>query len=327
MNKLFKNCCLVALGLLVLGLAEKKANAALTVVGNWEGGANDGWSDWIGDVPITDPSVSSIYSFSNTIGVTNGSSSLHVTATGYTQDLSIKLQMNPTDPAANHPDMRPAFFTNQVFAVDITYPAQTQTTGYQQIYGVALNTQNYGFVEQGTANPLPGTSVGYGGPTPVHTYTLALNYASHLDVNGGPIITSGASADSYVEYVMATNSDSLHPDFYFDNARFYTPGDMNNDGHVNAADIKAMQLALTNPSLYQTTYFNGNTNYVASDLATLGDMNGDGQFTGADVQALLNTIKAGHGSVTSVPEPASILLLALAIPATFVARRRLHQSR
>ena len=169
--------------------------------------------------------------------------------------------------------------------------------------------------------------MGYGAATPVHTYTLTLNYASHLDVNGGPIITSGANADGYVEYIMATNSDTLHPDFYFDNARFYTPGDMNNDGHVNAADIKAMQLALTNPSLYQTTFFNGNTNYVASDLATLGDMNCDGVFTGADVQALLNTIKAGHGSVTSVPEPASIVLLALTIPAAFAARRQLRKSR
>ncbi len=45
-------------------------------------------------------------------------------------------------------------------------------------------------------------------------------------------------------------------------------------------------------------------------LSLLGDVNGDGIFNNADLQALLNLLKNGDGS-TSVPEPASLLLLAL----------------
>ncbi len=82
-------------------------------------------------------------------------------------------------------------------------------------------------------------------------------------------------------------------------------GDMNLDDHIDAADIGAMEKALTNESGY------ANSIGVTTDyLSLLGDMNGDGVFNNADLQALLNLLKNGEGS-TSVPEPASVVLLAL----------------
>ena len=84
-------------------------------------------------------------------------------------------------------------------------------------------------------------------PTAAHTYTLVMNYGSHLDVNGGPIITSGASAATYAEFIFATNGDSNHSDFYFDNSpRLFTPGDLNNDGAIDVQDVSSMMSALVN---------------------------------------------------------------------------------
>jgi hypothetical protein len=82
-------------------------------------------------------------------------------------------------------------------------------------------------------------------------------------------------------------------------------GDVNQDGHIDAKDIHAMQLALANESSY------ANSIGVTPDyLSLIGDMNGDGQFTNADLQYLLNFLKDGNGS-TSVPEPTSIVMLAV----------------
>ncbi len=83
------------------------------------------------------------------------------------------------------------------------------------------------------------------------------------------------------------------------------PGDVNQDGHVDAKDIKAMMQALTNEFAY------ANSIGISTDeLSLFGDVNGDGVFNNADLQALLNLLKNGGGS-TSVPEPASYMLLAM----------------
>ena len=104
---------------------------------------------------------------------------------------------------------------NTMFSIDITYPAQTLTSGFSQIYQVALNAPGFGFNNApGTTNAVVGTTFGYGGPTSDHTFTLSFDYSSAL-----PAIISNVGAGNtpgYVQIIFATNSDASHPDFYFD---------------------------------------------------------------------------------------------------------------
>jgi hypothetical protein len=84
------------------------------------------------------------------------------------------------------------------------------------------------------------------------------------------------------------------------------PGDFNRDGHVNSADIIAMQQALPDLRGYETA-----KKLTDAQLSLIGDLNGDGIINNADLQSLLDLLKSGDGSADSVPEPASIALLGL----------------
>ncbi len=97
-------------------------------------------------------------------------------------------------------------------------------------------------------------------------------------------------------------------------------GDFNHDGHVNAADIPAMMAALTDLNVYKSS--NGLSD---SGLVSLGDLNGDGSVNNLDVQGLINLLKNGGGSLSAVPEPGSIWLIAsgfLAAGGVSLRRRR-----
>jgi hypothetical protein len=103
----------------------------------------------------------------------------------------------------------------------------------------------------------------------------------------------------------------------------FQPGDFNRDHQVTAADIPAMLKALTDLNAYKAV----NQNLSNAALLSIGDLNSSGTLTNADIQPLLNLIAnlpTGSGSVSAVPEPASIILLACALPglAFIVVRRR-----
>jgi hypothetical protein len=93
-------------------------------------------------------------------------------------------------------------------------------------------------------------------------------------------------------------------------------GDVNQDTHVNVADISALMAALSD----LTTYTNNlpllaGWSSKAAEAIYLADVNYDDRITNTDIQALINHLAngggSGSGSLTAVPEPASCALLAL----------------
>jgi endonuclease I len=102
----------------------------------------------------------------------------------------------------------------------------------------------------------------------------------------------------------------------------YAPGDFNLDQHVDAADIMPMLQTLTDPSGYESQY-----GVSPTILAEIGDVDDDGSMTNADLQALENELIADQGSSTSVPEPASLVLLGLGSLILLQGRRRQLRSR
>jgi hypothetical protein len=88
------------------------------------------------------------------------------------------------------------------------------------------------------------------------------------------------------------------------------PGDINDDGHIDAADISAMMSALTDPASTDPLFLMN------------ADVNRDGKFTNADLQALITFLRNGHGSTDSVPEPSTIVLAAFGAGLMSFLRRR-----
>jgi hypothetical protein len=138
----------------------------------------------------------------------------------------------------------------------------------------------------------------------------------------GPLPTTLAVGDYLIQYDLSisgnTNSSGS---VQMNDLSFsaYLPGDINHDGHINAADIVPMMQALTDLHGYEQDH----GGLSDAQVTLLGDINGDTKFDNADLQAFLNYLKAGNGSTDSVPEPATFILLALAFPGwALVAARR-----
>jgi hypothetical protein len=106
---------------------------------------------------------------------------------------------------------------------------------------------------------------------------------------GGPVYETSSGE---VDLIKIFNS-ALSPD---DVASLMPlKGDINGDGHFNAADIPAFEKALADPT-------------ALGNWSVLGDFNGDGVVNNADLQAMILALQSGQGNSSSVPEPASCLL-------------------
>jgi streptogramin lyase len=89
----------------------------------------------------------------------------------------------------------------------------------------------------------------------------------------------------------------------------FQPGDFNRDGHVDAADIVAMEKALVDLHSYQLS-----KSLSDAQLLAIGDVNGDGKVDNADLQSLIGYLNSGSGSTASVPEPMGLVLVLCAVP-------------
>ncbi len=97
----------------------------------------------------------------------------------------------------------------------------------------------------------------------------------------------------------------------------YLPGDFNKSGALDTGDLTTMLSALTDLNVFATA--NG---YTPGDLLVIGDLDGSGALNNKDIQSELDLLaSAGLGSVTSVPEPGSIVLSAMCGIALLAIRR------
>jgi beta-glucanase (GH16 family) len=94
---------------------------------------------------------------------------------------------------------------------------------------------------------------------------------------------------------------------------FPTAGDFDRNGLVDVRDVAPMLNALCDASAFAAAH-----NLTTAQLTLLGDFNGDGKFTNLDIQPFLDKLAAqssGGGTLAGVPEPASLILLALGVMA------------
>jgi DNA-binding beta-propeller fold protein YncE len=102
----------------------------------------------------------------------------------------------------------------------------------------------------------------------------------------------------------------------------FSLGDINQDGSIDVADISALASALSDLSAYQSMHQLTDP----QELKDLVDINNDGSVNNLDVQSLINMIANNGansiGSVTPVPEPTSICLVAMGAFAMLCFGRR-----
>ena len=137
--------------------------------------------------------------------------------------------------------------------------------------------------------------------------------------NGGRLATTDGAGTFLVHYGAGSASDPKT--LVLDS--FAPHGDFNLDGAINTGDVQDLLSALADLHTYATGHALSD-----ADLVALGDIDGDHALTNADLQALLSFLKNGSGSVTSVPEPAGLmlgLLAALSVPS--MQRRQWHYLR
>ena len=116
-------------------------------------------------------------------------------------------------------------------------------------------------------------------------------------------------------YLRSADRSTLLKSGYFQEA-FH--GDMDGDGDVDNFDIQPFELALTDEALWESTY-------GLNDAQDRGDIDGDGDLDNFDIQPFEDLLTGGSlaGAAAAVPEPSSVVLLAMGgMCAVVLGRRR-----
>jgi len=197
---------LIFLICIVLVLVTASASYGfVSVIGSWEN-CNNNWIDWGNKLEIDDAANMPIkttgtagYTYEQSIGVTHGIASLHVTQSGWGQSLSINL---------NNAGHVAEFMAHDTFSIDYTVAAGT-AGGWNEIYCITINADGYGWHD--LLVPQKGYHYDFWAGSPERTTTVTWDYSEVFDTITDP--------PTYVEIIFALNSGDGQVDFYFDNAR------------------------------------------------------------------------------------------------------------
>jgi hypothetical protein len=124
----------------------------------------------------------------------------------------------------------------------------------------------------------------------------------------------GAFTPPPTTFTTAVNSPT---NFLGTTSSVVKPGDLNLDLHVNAGDVPAMENALIDPAGYAAS-----KGMTTTELASIGNVNQDSSFNNGDLQALLDKLKTGGGTSSTVPEPNACFLAALVGGLLWKSRRQ-----
>ncbi|HZZ28228.1 MAG TPA: dockerin type I domain-containing protein, partial [Pirellulales bacterium] len=117
---------------------------------------------------------------------------------------------------------------------------------------------------------------------------------------GSTIAIAAMPTSADVGLAAAANYNPQLTSAIFTNVAILLRGDINLDGHRDAADIVALINALVGLNTYQMT-----RQLSSQDLLNVADINNDGHVNNLDVQALINLLLGGGGSVSTESTTAS----------------------
>jgi autotransporter-associated beta strand protein len=184
-----------------------------------------------------------------------------------------------------------------------------------------VNSRNVHWTNNSVSTPAILNIASWGSPS-----TDQIIFPSMDSLNANQLNQIEFNGSGYAKLVSVIGGYELEPSgMKAPNELLY--GDVNQDGHVDAKDVIALEHVLTNISAYESGSFRlGGGPWDNSQSIYVADINYDDHIDNADVQALINYIDSGAGSEASTPEPESFVLLILgAIPGMWMFRNRLRR--
>lgn len=128
-------------------------------------------------------------------------------------------------------------------------------------------------------------------------------YRSIIGTNQNIDWVNSALGDAYGSFAAAANPALIGNPGTYIAPPAAPPGDFNQDGHINAADIGPLMEALKDPNAFRLAH-----SLSPNDLQVMDNVDGNGVFNNADLQFLLTKLITGGGSASVVPEPATCIL-------------------